>query len=153
MSRRMQLLASPVAPSSRSTSGTVPWSLHVVQSCGPWSCRPQPLGCCRETAPCEDTRQEHGSQFKCRMMSPRGWGHMHGVAGCRLMVPHLVCAQVQGCSTDDEHLLSVGSRTVPTPPRGGTEEEESKRSAASERTPLSLRDTSFRRGWSEDYLQ
>ena len=41
--------------------------------CGPRSCRPQPLGSCRETAPCEDTTQEHGPQFKHRIMSPKDW--------------------------------------------------------------------------------
>ena len=51
---------------------------------------------------------------------------------------------VQSCSKNDEHLLNVGSQTVPSPRRG-----ESKRGAASERTPL-LCDTSPRRGWSGD---
>ena len=31
--------------------------------CGPWSCRPQPRGGCRETASRQDTRQEPGPQF------------------------------------------------------------------------------------------
>ena len=47
---------------------------------------------------------------------------MSCVAGCLLMVPHLVRSQVQACSTDDEHLLSAESRTVPSPQSGGTEE-------------------------------
>ena len=45
----------------------------------------------------------------------------------------------EGCrigSADDEHLLNVESQTVPSPQRGGTEEE-SKRGAASEGTPPS----------------
>ena len=52
---------------------------------------------------------------------------------------------VQSCSTDYEHLLNVESQTVPSPRRGGTEEE-GKRSAASERAPLSLFSISPRRG-------
>ena len=60
---------------------------------------------------------------------------MSRVAGCRITVLHLLCSQVPGCSTDDEHLLNVESRTVPTRQRGT--KEESKRSAALERTPLS----------------
>ena len=55
--------ASPVVPSLRRISGIVLWSLHVVQSCGPWSCWPQPLGSGGDATPCEDTRQEHGPQF------------------------------------------------------------------------------------------
>ena len=43
-------------------------------------------------------------------------------------------------------MLNVGSQTVPSLRRGGTDGE-SKRGAASERTPLSLCDTSPRRGW------
>ena len=80
--------------------------------CGPWSCRPQPLGDCREAVPCEDTRQEHGPQFEL------------SVAGCLLMAP-----------AQDEAGQVVGvrwaHRALPQamPRRGGTEEE-SKRGAA-----------------------
>ena len=78
-------------------------------------------------------------------------------SGCGYHVPALACRargvpsrprQVQSCSTEDEHLLNVGSQTVPSPQGGGTERE-SKRGAASERTPLSLCDTSPRHGWVE----
>ena len=46
--------------------------LQSLYSYGPWSCRPQPLGSGGDATPCEDTRQEHGPQFKY-------------VAGCLLM--------------------------------------------------------------------
>ena len=46
--------------------------LLSLNSSGPWSCRPQPLGSGGDATPCEDTRQEHGPLFKY-------------VAGCLLM--------------------------------------------------------------------
>ena len=99
------------------------WSLQCLYSCGPWSCRPQPLGSGGDATPCEDPRQEHGPQFKC-------------VAGCLLMIPHVMCSPAagttfqllpvgrEGCrvvhdickaSTEDEHMLNVGSQRVPSP--------------------------------------
>ena len=65
------------------------WSLY---SDSPMSSRPQPLGRGGDVAPCEDTREDLGPWFKC-------------VAGCLLMVPHVLCSPAAGTTFQ---LLPVG---------------------------------------------
>ena len=52
--------------------------LLSLYSSGPWSCRPQPLGSGGDATPCEDTRQEHGPQFKYVAGSFSGCGSRRG---------------------------------------------------------------------------
>ena len=65
------------------------WSLY---SDGPMSSRPQPWGRGGDVAPCEDTREDLGPWFKY-------------VAGCLLMVPHVLCSPAAGTTFQ---LLPVG---------------------------------------------
>ena len=55
------VLQRAVSEDIRRTSDIFHSSLY---SRGPWSCWPQPLGSGVSATPCEDTRQEHGPQFK-----------------------------------------------------------------------------------------